>query len=193
MPGMYLSNDYDVAGFVVGVVEQDKMLDGKNIANGDAIIGIASSGPHANGFSLIRQILSQQRASQSILEQLTKPTKIYTNTILSLLEKISVNALAHITGGGLFDNIERVLTNNQSAHIYSNNWQMPDIFKWLQTKGKISYEEMLKVFNCGIGMVVIAKPQNSQKIIQILKDIGEQAYVIGEILAKEKKQSIVIK
>ncbi len=192
MPGMYIKGEYDLAGFCVGAVERSKVIDGKSISEGDAIIGIASSGPHSNGYSLIRKILEKEKVNLSydfdgktFGDVLMAPTKIYVRSILSLLEKIKVNGLAHITGGGIYENIPRVLKDNQKAVIKKDSWNMPLIFQWLKEKANISDEELYKTFNCGIGMVVITNPDDKEEVIRILEKNGETVFVIGGIANRD--------
>ncbi len=204
MPGMYSNNDYDIAGFCVGIVEKDKIIDSKLVQAGDALIGIASSGPHSNGYSLIRKIIDLQ---DNILEQefdgsslgdiLLEPTRIYVKSLLNLMQKIPIHALAHITGGGLSENLPRVLPNNLNASIDTNSWIQPPIFKWLQQQGNISNTEMYRTFNCGIGMVVCVAQENLAEALQCLRATGETVWHIGEVntlqnLNKDSKGILVI-
>ncbi len=193
MPGMYNGNDYDLAGFCVGVVNKDKLIDGTKIKAGNSIIGIASSGVHSNGFSLVRKILSvAKNIDKNIISQLLTPTKIYVKTILKLLEEVDILGISHITGGGLLENIPRILPQNMTADI-SITWKIPDIFTWLQKNGNINTNEMFRVFNCGIGMVVIVDKKDSQKTIDILRKNAEQAVMIGNIIANKDNKQIIIK
>jgi len=192
MPGMYSRGEYDLAGFCVGAVERSKVIDGKSISEGDIIIGIASSGPHSNGYSLIRKVLEKENIDlgtdfdgKTYGDVLMAPTKIYVKSILSLLEKIKVNGLAHITGGGIYENIPRVLKENQKAVIKKDSWNMPSIFQWLKEKANIGDEELYKTFNCGIGMVVITNPNDKEEAIRILEQNGETVFVLGEIANRE--------
>ena len=192
MPGMYSKGEYDLAGFCVGAVEREKIINGKNISEGDVIIGIASSGPHSNGYSLIRKILEKERISltedfkgRTFADVLMAPTKIYVKTILDLVEKIEIRGLAHITGGGIYENIPRILKQNQKAVIKKDSWNMPSIFQWLKEKANIGDEELYKTFNCGIGMVVIINPDDKKEVIRILEKNGETVFVIGEIANRD--------
>ena len=192
MPGMYIKGEYDLAGFCVGAVERSKVIDGKSISEGDAIIGIASSGPHSNGYSLIRKILEKEKVNLSydfdgktFGDVLMAPTKIYVRSILSLLEKIKVNGLAHITGGGIYENIPRVLKDNQKAVIKKDSWNMPSIFQWLKEKANINDYELYKTFNCGIGMVIIINPNDKAEAIRILEQNGETVFLMGEIANRD--------
>lgn len=190
MPGVYNGNDYDLAGFCVGIVDKDNLIDGTKITAGNSIIALASSGVHSNGFSLVRKILQQTKnINQSTINSLLTPTKIYISSMLDLLTKVNVLGISHITGGGLLENIPRVLPKNLSANIDKKSWVMPEIFNWLQKNGNIAENEMHRVFNCGIGMVVIVANEDSNKTIKILKDNGENAFIIGSIFGDEQGSS----
>ena len=188
MPGMYSKEEYDLAGFCVGAVERENIIDGSNISEGDLIIGIASSGPHSNGYSLIRKVLEKEKINlndeingETFANILMKPTRIYVNSILNLIEKVDIHGLVHITGGGLIENIPRILQENHKATLKKESWNMPVIFDWLKAKANISNEELYKTFNCGIGMVVIIDPKDKQKTKEILSGNDEVIYVLGEI------------
>lgn len=188
MPGMYAKGDYDLAGFCVGVVEEDGIIDGHKTAVGDAIIGIASSGPHSNGYSLIRKIiehanadLQQSFGDSSLAETLLTPTRIYVKSVLQLIKTVDVHAIAHITGGGLLENIPRVLPDNTQANIELSSWQMPAIFDWLQEQGNVAQEEMFRTFNCGVGMVIVVPPSQLEQALAVLQEQGESAWQIGSI------------
>ena len=191
MPGMYKGEEYDLAGFCVGIVEKDKIIDGSKVSLGDHIVALGSSGPHSNGYSLIRKVLERTTASPDQLRALIEPTKIYVNSILSLINNLPVNAISHITGGGLLENIPRVLPNNLAARLDTSSWTMPDIFKWLQTEGNIDSKEMYRVLNCGIGMVVVTSKNSSQAVIDCLKDSGENAWLVGEIVNSTGNQVVI--
>jgi phosphoribosylformylglycinamidine cyclo-ligase len=191
MPGMYKGEEYDLAGFCVGIVEKDKIIDGSKVSLGDHIVALGSSGPHSNGYSLIRKVLEKTTASPDQLKALIEPTKIYVNSILSLINSLPVNAISHITGGGLLENIPRVLPNNLAAKLDVSSWTMPDIFKWLQTEGNIDLKEMYRVLNCGVGMVVVSPKNSSQAVIDCLKDSGENAWLVGEIVNSTGNQVII--
>ena len=191
MPDMYKGEEYDLAGFCVGIVEKDKIIDGSKVSLGDHIVALGSSGPHSNGYSLIRKVLERTTASPDQLRALIEPTKIYVNSILSLINNLPVNAISHITGGGLLENIPRVLPNNLAARLDTSSWIMPDIFKWLQTEGNIDSKEMYRVLNCGIGMVVVTSKNSSQAVIDCLKDSGENAWLVGEIVNSTGNQVII--
>jgi phosphoribosylformylglycinamidine cyclo-ligase len=191
MPDMYKGEEYDLAGFCVGIVEKDKIIDGSKVSLGDHIVALGSSGPHSNGYSLIRKVLEKTTASPDQLKALIEPTKIYVNSILSLINSLPVNAISHITGGGLLENIPRALPNNLAAKLDASSWTMPDIFKWLQTEGNIDLKEMYRVLNCGVGMVVVSPKNSSQAVIDCLKDSGENAWLVGEIVNSTGNQVII--
>ncbi len=190
MPGMYGGDDYDLAGFCVGVVEKSKILDGSRVAAGDVLIGLAASGPHSNGYSLIRKIievsgadLSQAFDGSTLGEKLLEPTRIYIKPLLTLLAKVDVHALAHITGGGLLENLPRVMPAGTRAVIDSNSWQRPAVFDWLQKQGNVTNDEMYRTFNCGVGMVLCVHEANAEQTLAILTEQGESASIIGRIEA----------
>ncbi len=190
MPGMYSGKDYDLAGFCVGVVEKSEIIDGKRVSAGDKLIGIKSSGPHSNGYSLIRKILDQTKTNptnfslsgKSLIDHLMAPTKIYAKTLLKLHKISTINAIAHITGGGLIENLARVMPKECKAIIDCSSWQMPEIFAWLRDAGNIAFPEMFKAFNCGIGMIVCVPGGLENELLHALELEGEQACVIGEIV-----------
>ena len=188
MPDMYSAGDYDLAGFCVGVVEEEDLIDGSKVKAGNALIGIASSGPHSNGYSLVRKVLEVSNTSLSedfngrpIGEVLLEPTRLYVKPLLDVISKFSVHALAHITGGGLLENIPRVMPENCAAIVDPSSWETPEIFNWLQEKGNIDQTEMYRTFNCGIGMVLIVENDQAQAVISRLSELGEQAFQIGQI------------
>ncbi len=199
MPGMYDGGDYDLAGFCVGIVERSEIIDGGDAAVGDRLIGLASSGPHSNGYSLIRKILDVSGADlrhteldgQPLADVLLAPTRIYARSVLELIAKMPVHALAHITGGGLLENIPRVLPQNTKAMIDLNSWRQPPVFGWLQQQGNIVIEEMHRTFNCGIGMVICVPESACDATLSLLSDMGEQAYLIGEIEASQQADPYV--
>jgi phosphoribosylformylglycinamidine cyclo-ligase len=198
MPGMYHGEDYDVAGFCVGVVEADDVIDGTKVVPGDTLIALGSSGPHSNGYSLVRKIIevsgadvNQELDGKPLQEHLLEPTKIYVKSVLSLLEQVPVHALSHITGGGFWENIPRVLPDNTKAVINGASWQWPSIFNWLQTKGNVTTHEMYRTFNCGVGMVIALPKEHASNAVDILNQAGENAWVIGEIHAASDNQEQV--
>ena len=200
MPGMYKEQDYDLAGFCVGVVEKDEMITGENVAAGGVLIAIASSGCHSNGYSLIRKILNDTNADLSqvidgekLLDHLLTPTRIYVKQILNLMQHISIKSLAHITGGGLIENLPRVIPKDLSVIINTDTWSLPRIFAWLSEQGKINSDEMFKTFNCGIGLVLCVERNNADKTINYLNDNGETAWVIGSIIKNNGDTKVQIK
>ena len=191
MPGMYKGEEYDLAGFCVGIVEKNKIIDGSKVSAGDQLIALGSSGPHSNGYSLIRKVLEKSKPSSSQLNSLIEPTKIYVKSILSLIQNLPVHAISHITGGGLLENIPRVLPKHLAANLDQNSWELPQIFKWLQAEGNIDTMEMYRVLNCGVGMVVIVPKALSGEAIKILKSCGENAWLIGEVIDSEGEQVLI--
>ncbi|OKP05687.1 phosphoribosylformylglycinamidine cyclo-ligase [Xenorhabdus eapokensis] len=189
MPGMYHGEDYDVAGFCVGVVEKSEIIDGSQVQAGDALIALASSGPHSNGYSLIRKILevsqvdpeTTELAGKSLAEHLLAPTQIYVKSILELIEKVDIHAISHLTGGGFWENIPRVLPENRQARIKADSWQWPAIFTWLQQAGNVSEHEMYRTFNCGVGMIIALPQSQAELAISYLTASGENAWQIGTI------------
>ena len=179
MPGMYPKGEYDLAGFCVGVVERDRILDGRSIRAGDVILGLASSGPHSNGYSLIRKILERERPADPA--KLLEPTRIYVKPVLQLLKKVPVKGLAHITGGGLVGNVPRILPKKTRAVLQQASWPRPEVFQWLQRAGNVADSEMHRVFNCGIGMVVVVAAAAAKRAIGALRAAGETVYEIGSI------------
>jgi len=190
MPGMYAGGDYDLAGFSVGVVNRENLIDGSRIAPGDAVLGIASSGPHSNGYSLIRRILEASAAEldeavggQPLGDALLAPTRIYVQPLLALLRALPVHGLVHVTGGGLPENLPRVLPAGTEARIDRSAWTAPPVFDWLSAAGNVAPAEMLRTFNCGIGMAVILPRQRAQDALDLMAEHGERAWHIGEIAA----------
>ena len=188
MPGMYQAGDYDLAGFCVGVVEHDSIIDGGSVSPGDAIVAIASSGPHSNGYSLIRKVLEMTGADlndafgdETLGTTLLTPTRIYVKSLLALTRAVDIRAFAHITGGGLPENLPRVLPQGCQAIIESSSWQIPAIFDWLGDAGGIAREELLRTFNCGVGMIAVVPETAVQATIDILESHGETAWQIGHI------------
>ena len=188
MPGMYPENEYDLAGFCVGVVEKDRIIDGRTIVPGDALLGLASSGPHSNGFSLIRRILERGTPPFDPLE----PTRIYVKPVLNLLESVPVKGLAHITGGGVTGNVPRVLPPGTRALIRRNAWPRPAAFQWLQKTGGVAEDEMWRVFNCGIGMVLVLARDDVAAARAVLEREGETVFEIGAIEKSSREPDAVI-
>jgi len=181
MPGMYPEGEYDLAGFCVGVVEKDRIIDGRSIRPGNALLGLASSGAHSNGYSLIRRILEKSKADSGI--DLLEPTRIYVKSILKLLDAMPVKGLAHITGGGITGNVPRMLPEGMKAVIRKSSWPRPRVFQWLQEVGNVAEDEMHRVFNCGIGMVIAVAPEHGKRAMELLRGAGETVYEIGVIEA----------
>ncbi len=191
MPGMYADGDYDLAGFCVGAVEKDDIIDGAAVQEGDTLIALASSGCHSNGYSLIRKVLEVSEANpQSLLDGkpivdiLLEPTRIYVKSILQLVNQMPVNAISHITGGGLIENIPRVIPDSLSVELNRASWDFPAIFDWLKQQGHIDQEEMYRTFNCGVGMVICIASDHAEQALSLLSDCGEQAWVIGHVSDK---------
>jgi phosphoribosylformylglycinamidine cyclo-ligase len=188
MPGMYHGEDYDLAGFCVGVVERSRIIDGSGVRAGDALIGLASSGAHSNGYSLVRKILEVSQApldqlidGRPLAEALLEPTRIYVKPLLALIEQIEVHALAHITGGGLLENIPRVLPDDCCAVIDGGSWREPELFRWLARTGGVARREMYRTFNCGVGMVVCVPESQCDAALAQLTALGEQAWRLGHV------------
>ncbi|MCK5881539.1 MAG: phosphoribosylformylglycinamidine cyclo-ligase [Sinobacterium sp.] len=195
MPGMYSKGDYDLAGFCVGVAEKSRIIDGSTVAAGDVLIGLPSSGPHSNGYSLIRKVIEVSGADlgsdfngQPLANALLTPTKIYIKPLLALLKKVEVKALAHITGGGFTENIPRVLPEYTQAVLDAKAIEFPEIFKWIQSNGNITDAEMYRTFNCGTGMVLCVADDKAQLVIDTLAELGEDAYRIGTIKSQEQQE-----
>ncbi len=201
MPGMYPPGEYDLAGFAVGVVEKSKIIDGASIKPGDVVLGIASSGAHSNGYSLIRKIIERAHAKpsddidgKSLRELVMAPTQIYVKPLLKVMASHTLKGLAHITGGGLVDNIPRVLPENTQAVLHRDSWKLPALFRWLQMKGGVADAEMARVFNCGIGMVVIVSSNEADSVIASIGKEGLQSWRLGEIVERSQNapQTILI-
>ena len=185
MPGFYAESDYDLAGFCVGVVERDGIVTGATISPGDVLIGLASTGPHSNGYSLIRRVIddAELEPDATLLDQLMAPTRIYAKNVLALMTEVEVRGMAHITGGGLLENLPRMFdTQNLAARLDIDSWQRPEVFSWLQQAGNVSEREMLRTFNCGIGYVLCLPAAAAQQAVQRLSALGEQAVMIGEMV-----------
>lgn len=198
MPGMYQDDDYDLAGFCVGVVEEAEVITGDNVAAGDVLIALASSGAHSNGYSLVRKVIevsgidvttnTDQLDGQSIQDALMAPTRIYVKAIKALQDTLgnhNLHAMSHITGGGLTDNLPRVLPENLAASIDTNSWQFSELFTWLQTQGNINQSEMYRTFNCGVGFVIVVPKDKADEAIKTLNDAGENAWALGKMVSRE--------
>lgn len=196
MPGMYPIGEYDLAGFAVGVAEKDRLITGADIRAGDALLGLASSGPHSNGYSLIRKIVEVTQADlsapfhgRSLGETLLEPTRIYVKPLLALMQTLPVKGLAHITGGGLTGNIPRILPEGLTAHLDARAWTWPPVFQWLQQAGGVATDEMYRTFNCGIGMVVVVDAAEAENAARFLTERGETVYRLGRIEASAAGQA----
>ena len=188
MPGMYPDGEYDLAGFCVGAVEKHKIIDGSSVKEGNIILGLASSGAHSNGYSLIRKILNNTKVDlqsdfhgKKFADVLMAPTKIYVKSILALIDKIDINAMAHITGGGILENIPRILPEHLSAVVNKKTWKLPQLFQWIKEEANLDNEELFKTFNCGLGMVVIINETDIKEAINVLESFGEEVHIIGKI------------
>jgi phosphoribosylformylglycinamidine cyclo-ligase len=199
MPGMYPGGEYDLAGFAVGIVEKRAIIDGSRIAEGDVVIGLASSGAHSNGYSLIRKViavngidLAAKFHGRTLADAVLEPTRIYVKPVLKLTSSVAVKGLAHITGGGIVENLPRVLPARLAARVERAAWPMPPLFRWLKEQGNIADAELYRVFNCGIGMCVVVAPKDAARAMKILKTAGEKAWRIGRIVRRGKNGSQVI-
>jgi len=198
-PGTFPKDEYDLAGFALGLVEKDQIITGKEIAPGDVVLGLGSSGPHSNGFSLIRKVLERAKIDlrdtqhAKLADQLLEPTRIYVKNMLALMQQLKVKGLAHITGGGITENVPRILGNQFTAEIRRAAWPMPEVFQWLQSAGGISDAEMARTFNCGIGMVLVVASADAPKAAEFLRELGETVFEIGVIRARngDEHQTIV--
>ncbi|PSJ80083.1 phosphoribosylformylglycinamidine cyclo-ligase [Neisseria iguanae] len=192
MPGMYPEGEYDLAGFAVGVVEKERVINGRSIAAGDVVLGLASNGAHSNGYSLVRKIIELSNPDldaefdkgKTLREAIIAPTRLYVKPILSVLQQFTIKGMAHITGGGITENVPRVLPENTVAQIDAGAWELPKLFQWLQQAGNIGQQEMYRTFNCGIGMVVIIAKEDAEAIAAFLREQGETVYRLGEIRAR---------
>ncbi|GAB6071686.1 phosphoribosylformylglycinamidine cyclo-ligase [Venenivibrio stagnispumantis] len=200
MPGMYKEGEYDLAGFAVGVVEKSKMVDGSKTEDGNILIGLASSGVHSNGYSLVRKIIELKnhdlkeyydKFGKTLGEELLTPTKIYVDAVLTLAEKIDIKAIAHITGGGIPGNLIRVINDGLKAVIEEGSWEILPIFKWIEKEGNVPKEDMYKTFNMGIGLIIAIDKKDEKETIKILEDIGEKPYIIGYLTKGEKAVEIL--
>jgi len=193
MPGMYPDGEYDLAGFAVGVVEKDQIITGRDIVAGDVILGLASNGIHSNGYSLVRKIIDHAQPnldaeltpSQTLREAILAPTRLYVKPILAALKQFSIKGMAHITGGGITENVPRILPDNTVANINTDSWSLPKLFQWLQQTGQVQMQEMYRTFNCGIGMVIIVDAKEATTIQQFLQQQGETVYQIGTVQARQ--------
>lgn len=200
MPGFYPVDEYDLAGFCVGIVDKEKMINNDNIDIGDKVIGISSSGVHSNGFSLIRKVFDvnkenlnayDERLGKTLGEALLEPTKIYVKSILKVLEEIEVKGLSHVTGGGFYENLPRMLNDNVALNINKNSYEVPTIFKLIQEKGGIPERDMYNTFNMGIGMCMIVSKNDTKRVLEILNEMGETAFEIGEVVKGNKEINLI--
>jgi len=201
MPGIYKKGEYDLAGFAVGIVEDAQLIDGSSVTVGDKLIGIASSGLHSNGYSLVRKLLLDQHKmdlgkrieeiGEVLGEELLRPTRIYVKTVLNLTRDFHIGGIAHITGGGITGNLPRVIPKGCKAIVQKGSWDIPSIFLFLKEKGKLSEEEMLRTFNNGIGMILIVRSKEAEDILVRLHSLGEKAFIIGEVGKMEKEQETI--
>ncbi len=202
MPGMYAAGDYDMAGFTVGAVERDQLLKADTLADGDILLGLASSGVHSNGYSLVRRLISDFDlkldapapfdGSRKLGEALLAPTKIYVKSCLEGVRNGHIKALSHITGGGLYENIPRILPNNLTAELEASSWNLPALFKWLAELGNIQPRELATTFNCGLGMIVAVAPENKDALIEQLQNAGETVYEVGRLINRSDDQEQVV-
>jgi phosphoribosylformylglycinamidine cyclo-ligase len=202
MPGMYPDGEYDLAGFAVGAVEKSAVITGQSIVPGDVVLGLPSSGAHSNGYSLVRKIIARAKpdldapfdGGKSLADAIMEPTRIYVKPMLALMAALPVKGMAHITGGGITENVPRVLPESVKAVIEQSRWQRPKLFQWLQREGNVAESEMHRVFNCGIGMVVVVAAEHAEQALQLLRAAGEKAVEIGRIEARDgdEAQTIVV-
>ena len=181
LPGMYEKDKFDLAGFCVGVVSRERLIDGRFCRRGDKVLGLASSGLHSNGFSLVRKIFSPKELKGKLGLELLRPTRIYAKSILKILGKVRINAMSHITGGGFYENIPRVLPQGLRVEIKKDSWPVPSIFRKIQERGQMSETEMFRTFNMGVVMVLIMEPKNAQEALKLFEKAGEKAWIIGEV------------
>lgn len=198
MPGMYPKGDYDLAGFCVGIVEKADLIDGTKVKAGDVLLGLASSGPHSNGYSLIRKIMEVSNANhqqdcggQPLIDALMAPTRIYVKSVLELMKSVEIHAISHITGGGLLENVPRVMPKNTVALIDTKSWKRPVVFDWIQEAGNVKFEEMHRTLNCGIGLIIVVSAANQAKAIEALTKMGETVSVIGKIATSDQSEPSV--
>lgn len=189
MPGMYPEGEYDLAGFAVGVVEKDRVINGRSIVAGDVVLGLASNGAHSNGYSLIRKIIERDNpqldapfdGDKTLREAIIAPTRLYVKPILATLQQFNIKGMAHITGGGITENVPRILPENTVAQIDAQSWALPKLFQWLQQAGNVAQQEMYRTFNCGVGMVLVIAPEDADAVAQFLTEQGETVYRLGHI------------
>ncbi|HPJ69561.1 MAG TPA: phosphoribosylformylglycinamidine cyclo-ligase [Candidatus Mcinerneyibacteriales bacterium] len=191
LPGFYAEGEYDLAGFAVGVCEKEKMVTGSLVREGDLLIGLPSSGIHSNGYSLARKVLVNERdPDESVLEELLTPTRIYVSPVLAVLEKVRIHGMVHVTGGGFYENIPRILPRDLSAEIHKGSWEIPSLFSRIAEQGEVDEEEMFKTFNMGIGLIMAVAPEDKETVMEILADRGENPALIGRIIKGAKDVKI---
>lgn len=196
MPGMYTDGEYDLAGFAVGVVEKEQVINGRSIAAGDIVLGLASNGIHSNGYSLVRKIIERARPEldapfadgQNLRQAIIAPTRLYVKPILAALKQFTIKGMAHITGGGISENVPRILPDNTVAAIDTQSWPLPKLFQWLQQAGQVNSQEMYRTFNCGIGMVLVVNAADAAEVQQFLQQQGETVYEIGVIRSRQNDE-----
>lgn len=198
MPGMYSGEDYDLAGFCVGIVEKEDIIDGSKVKAGDKLIALASSGPHSNGYSLVRKIIEVSNADlnteldgRTLADALMEPTRMYVKPALKLINAIDVHALCHVTGGGFQENIPRIMPEDCKAIVDTNSWQWPAVFDWLQTAGNVATAEMFRTFNCGVGMIIVVAADKVSDALALLNSEGEQAWLLGDITSRNQDEAQV--
>ncbi len=195
MPGHYTDNNFDLAGFAVGCVDESKIINNKNVKSGDVLIGIESSGPHSNGFSLIRKIIKGSSASteelNSIKEMVLKPTFLYPKLVMNLVKNFKLSSIAHITGGGLTDNLPRSIPDNLSVEIKKNSWEIPEVFKWLKEEGSISDNDLFRIFNCGIGLILIIKKEDAESVSKEISRMNFKNYIIGNVKERSQENPVI--
>ena len=195
MPGHYVGNNFDLAGFAVGCVDESKIINNKNVESGDVLIGIESSGPHSNGFSLIRKIIKNSSASKkelnTIIEMVLKPTILYPKLIMKIVKDFRICSISHITGGGLTDNLPRSIPDDLSVEIKKNTWEMPEVFKWLKKEGSISDNDMYRIFNCGIGLILIVKKDDAENISKEISRMNFKNYIIGNVKKRFQEYPVI--
>lgn len=191
LPGMYARDKFDLAGFCVGMVDRQKIIDGRNCRIGDMVIGLASSGLHSNGYSLVRKIFPPEEIKGRLAKELIRPTRIYTKIILHLMKRLKINSMSHITGGGFYDNIPRVLPEGKAVRIMKGSWPVPSIFKKIQDRGSVDLAEMFRTFNMGVGMVLILDPRSARRALTLLDNLGQKAWIIGELIEGDNSVAII--
>jgi len=201
MPGFYKRGEYDLAGFAVGIVEDAQLIDGSKVTVGDKLIGLASNGLHSNGYSLVRKVLLDhhkmdlqkrvEEIGEVLGEELLRPTKIYVKVILNLMRDFNIGGIAHITGGGIIDNLPRIIPKGYKAIVHRGTWEIPPIFSFLREKGNISEDEMLRTFNNGIGMILIVRTKESEEVLDRVHSLGQKAFIIGEMEKAEREQEAI--